>query len=339
VAQEPTTEQDLNELENRLERLRVLYEQYFMGLEKREPGVARKDVERRMQLLRKVRFPSTAVRFRFQTTVQRYNTLQQYWGRVCREIEAGTYRRHVLRAEKRFHTEERASDAAHPDAKEQQTAAAEERVRAANDLSDLLENDVDLDAEMRGVLAALEKSPTDRTATLGKLGKRVEGAPAPVSPSLQLGKLPQIRSTQAPAQPSISPTRAVSPKPKGLELLAKRTTTTTDPLAARKAPVVLPPPAAPPPKIAEKKAPPPAPSMRPKPSPASTGLSVDRIQALHASYVEARKKTNASAVSYEKLERNLRETEKKLREVHKGKQVDFEVTIKDGKAILKPRLK
>lgn len=338
MAQEPTTEQDLNELENRLERLRVLYEQYFMGLEKREPGVARKDVERRMQMLRKVRFPSTAVRFRFQTTVQRYNTLQQYWSRVCREIEAGTYRRHVLRAEKRFHTEELPSAQHVEDEKEHKDAAAQARVRAENDLSELLESDVDLEAEMKGVLAALEKPAAERTATLGKLGKRTDSAQAPASPTLQLRPLPELKAKQAPAQPSISPARAISPKPKGLELLGKRTTT-SNPLIAEKSPAQPPSLAVSPPKPPEKKAPPPAPSMRPKPAPETSGLSADRIQALHASYVEARKKTNASAVSYEKLERNLRETEKKLREAHKGRQIDFEVTIKDGKAILKPRLK
>ena len=38
----------LEELENRLERLRALYEQYFLGFEKIEPAVARKDVDRRI---------------------------------------------------------------------------------------------------------------------------------------------------------------------------------------------------------------------------------------------------------------------------------------------------
>jgi hypothetical protein len=44
-------------------------------------------------------------------------------------------------------------------------------------------------------------------------------------------------------------------------------------------------------------------------------------------------------VSYEKLEKNIRETEQKLRAQHKGRQIDYEVGIKDGKDILKPRLK
>lgn len=70
-----------------------------------------------------------------------------------------------------------------------------------------------------------------------------------------------------------------------------------------------------------------------------TGLSGERIKALHDSYAEARKKTNASPVSFEKLEKNIRDTEQKLRAQHQGRKIDFEVDIKDGKAILKPRLK
>lgn len=88
----------LSDLEVRLERLRALYEQYFIGIEKLEPTVPRKDVDRRFWDLRKVRVRNTALRFRLQTLVQRYNTLQQYWLRICRQIEAGTYSRHLRRA-------------------------------------------------------------------------------------------------------------------------------------------------------------------------------------------------------------------------------------------------
>jgi len=63
------------------------------------------------------------------------------------------------------------------------------------------------------------------------------------------------------------------------------------------------------------------------------------VRALHQAYVDARKQTNASAVSFEKLERSLRETESKLKTTHSGRTVDFDVVIKDGKAILKPKLK
>ena len=90
----------LDELENRLDRLRSLYEQYFMGIEKIEPTVPRKDVDRRFWILRRTQIRNTARRFRLQTLVQRYNTFQQHWARVCREIENGTYVRHLLKAQK-----------------------------------------------------------------------------------------------------------------------------------------------------------------------------------------------------------------------------------------------
>src|SRR6187401_595244 len=92
----------LDELETRLERLRALYEQYFIGIEKLEPSIPRKDVDRRIYALRKVQIRNTAKRFKLQNLIQRYNTFQQYWLRTCREIENGTYHRHVARAQSRF---------------------------------------------------------------------------------------------------------------------------------------------------------------------------------------------------------------------------------------------
>jgi hypothetical protein len=90
----------LEELENRLERLRALYEQYFMGIERIEPQIPRKDIDRRIYVLRREKIRNTAKRFKLQTIISRYNTFQQYWQRICREIENGTYKRHVIRAER-----------------------------------------------------------------------------------------------------------------------------------------------------------------------------------------------------------------------------------------------
>ncbi|MRG97595.1 MXAN_5187 C-terminal domain-containing protein [Polyangium spumosum] len=95
-------ERALEDLDSRLERVRALYEQYFLGIEKLEPLVPRKELERRIMLLRRAQIRNTALRFKFQTLIQRYNTFQQYWGRVAREIENGTYQRDVLRAAARF---------------------------------------------------------------------------------------------------------------------------------------------------------------------------------------------------------------------------------------------
>jgi hypothetical protein len=95
-------EKELAELETKAEHLRALYEQYFMGHERMEPLVMRRDVDRRVRLLRREQLRNTAQRFKFNTLVQRFNTMQQYWARVVREIENGTYRRDVIRAAARF---------------------------------------------------------------------------------------------------------------------------------------------------------------------------------------------------------------------------------------------
>lgn len=92
----------LVELEQRVDRLRASYEQYFLGYEKIEPGVLRKDVDRRFTALRKHQIRNTALRFRFNVITQRFNTYSMYWTRICRQIEEGTYKRHVVKAARRF---------------------------------------------------------------------------------------------------------------------------------------------------------------------------------------------------------------------------------------------
>lgn len=92
----------LTELEERVDRLRTLYEQYFMGFEKTEPNVQRKDVDRRFTVLRKTQIRNTAQRYRFNVISQKFNTYSMYWARICRQIEEGTYKRHVQKAARRF---------------------------------------------------------------------------------------------------------------------------------------------------------------------------------------------------------------------------------------------
>src|ERR1700742_2764499 len=71
-----------------------------MGIERIEPQIPRKDVDRRIYVLRREKIRTTAKRFKPQTIISRYNTFQQYWQRICREIENGTYKRHVIKAER-----------------------------------------------------------------------------------------------------------------------------------------------------------------------------------------------------------------------------------------------
>lgn len=147
-------EEMLNELEQRVERLRALYEQYFMGIEKIEPAVLRKDVERRFWLLRRAQIRNTAMRFKLNTINQRYNTYQQYWQRIIREIEAGTYRRHLKKAENRFGTEaltiaarKRLSKKQLQELEAKKQEAADRAKRALEQVSDADSFDVDFEFE------------------------------------------------------------------------------------------------------------------------------------------------------------------------------------------------
>ena len=93
----------LSDAEVQLSRIKHLYEQWFQGIERIEPQIPRKQFDRRLHELRKVKPRNTALRFRFQTLIQRYTTLQTYWRRIGRQIEEGTYRRDLLRGVGRNH--------------------------------------------------------------------------------------------------------------------------------------------------------------------------------------------------------------------------------------------
>ncbi|MEQ9324777.1 MAG: hypothetical protein RIF41_36765, partial [Polyangiaceae bacterium] len=94
--------QTIEDLEPKVERLKSLYQQYFMGIEKIPPHVLKKDVERTIWRLRRIRLQNTQAKFKFQQIIQRYNTYSQYWSRILREIEKGTYKRDIVKAAKRF---------------------------------------------------------------------------------------------------------------------------------------------------------------------------------------------------------------------------------------------
>jgi hypothetical protein len=70
---------------------------------------------------------------------------------------------------------------------------------------------------------------------------------------------------------------------------------------------------------------------------ATPAISDARVRELHARLVEAKRQTqDAGAVSMEGLAKSMKATEAKLREQHKDRKIDFDVVIKDGKAVLKP---
>jgi hypothetical protein len=96
--EEVDVEELLGELESKVERVKILYEQYFMGIEKIEPRTARKEITRKMLEISQMNIRNTALRYRFNALNQKVGVYTTYWNRTIREIEQGTYLRSIARA-------------------------------------------------------------------------------------------------------------------------------------------------------------------------------------------------------------------------------------------------
>jgi hypothetical protein len=398
----------IGELETALDRLRSLYDQYFVGIERIEPGVARKDVDRRLYLLRKEQIRNTALRYRFQMVLQRYNTLQTYWQRICREIENGTYKRHLMRAQRRFGSSRpprrRSSMLPPPEIRPEPGAPVSQELAAQ--LADLdkefapasvdVEISVDENHSSRPRPPSSPRPPTPglplparpgpvpprpATAAAPPVWKKVAPAvvpavapaqggqppknqpggplppggqrPAPEGPQPAPRASPPSSSSRAPppGAPGASvspdgPPRASAPRPPAPESpQAPRARLASGPGASlpvpRPAEPVVPAVRPQPPRPSPSSPPPRPPSLvPPRPSPAPGELSEKRLRQIYVEYVDAKRRQNESTatITYQTVAKSLRESGEKLRHKH-GKDVDFEVTIKDGKTILRPVLK
>jgi hypothetical protein len=259
----------LNELANRMERLKQLYEQYFMGLERLEPMVARKDVTRTMLTLQQTYIRNTGLRFKFNTMLQRWNIYVTYWNRTLREIENGTYVRHIQKAQRKAEREGR-------------TLPSEMRVRALSAASH-------------------------------------EGAPLPPP-------------ADKPAPPPLRPPGAVAARPGGPPALPGAAGRVPAPPVGEKLPSIK---LETPPLGVPVSATPPQGTPR-APTPSVPGMSEAELRALHKKYTDARAQVGEkAAVRYETLVASLVKQMPKVLEQPGARGVRFDVSVVNGKAVLK----
>ncbi len=93
-------QEDITFLEQSLNDLVVRYEQYFLGLEKREPLKLLEDVERLARKYSATKITNTMLKFRYNSLVARFGSYRQYWGRITRLMEEGKYSRDRARMER-----------------------------------------------------------------------------------------------------------------------------------------------------------------------------------------------------------------------------------------------
>jgi hypothetical protein len=84
---------DIAFLEGSIAELIIKYEQYFLGIEKREPLKLCEDIERFISRYNTALIVNTMMKFRFNSLVGKFNSYKQYWVRITRLIEDGKYSR------------------------------------------------------------------------------------------------------------------------------------------------------------------------------------------------------------------------------------------------------
>ncbi len=94
-----------------MQQLKLDYEKYFLGTRPTEPAMARSEVQKMVIRFSNTRITNTALRFKFNSLNGRYQAFKRQWDSTLRQIEAGTYKRHVFRADLRDREREIAPDA------------------------------------------------------------------------------------------------------------------------------------------------------------------------------------------------------------------------------------
>jgi hypothetical protein len=97
--------EELDELDEAISGLHVLYEKYFLGIDRRPPEQERKRVSTKTRELRTQMIRNTGLKFRINTLFAKLISFERMWDRTLREIEDGTYKRDVFKAKR--HMKER----------------------------------------------------------------------------------------------------------------------------------------------------------------------------------------------------------------------------------------
>ncbi len=80
---------ELNAIELQMKELEILYEQYFAGVEKREPLKLRQDLTVRLRRFANRRIIQTNLRFRYQNLATRFCSYAGHWDRILRLMDEG----------------------------------------------------------------------------------------------------------------------------------------------------------------------------------------------------------------------------------------------------------
>jgi hypothetical protein len=318
--------------EEEVAALKVAYEQFFMGLEKKPPLRQHEELKKRLNHFRARPHRAVAVKFRVGSLHQKFQTYERLWERTLKEIENGTYTRDVMRVRKKLQAAE---------------------TKKPKGPAVLQSGGESLEEAMAAAAAAVDLRKLPSVPPLGALPRVPAvpgGLPGAVAP---LGGLPKVPAPLPGALPGI-PAAAGLPKvpPVSGSFPAVPAGLPKVPPVSGAFPAVAPPvgglprvppvtgsfPAVPAAAAGLPKVPPAAGLPRPLPAPGSGGeLSDAKVRAVYDAYVAAKRQggEDTSRLSYEAVAQTLRKQVPELLAKTKAKSVEFKVVITDGKAQLK----
>lgn len=329
----------LDSLDALIERTKVMYEQYFLGILKFPPEQLHKDIDRKVRELTQQQIRNTALRYRFTTLSQKFGSYNTYWRRTLREIEAGRYVRDIARAQRKAERmgEELPEElvAAMPKRMRDRIRRDRELLRKRSErIGDQDRVGLEDEAVIRSTLpgeavSAQVRQPRSNVHQLDddfdmlddqldEIFKELTGAPnpapAPARPAMQAAA--QQTRAQAPGQPAETP-RAAGSQPTRAQAQEAQDARGAQARARDQARA----------RAGNRMAPPP-------------GMTEADMRNLYNHYVQARQQVgDRSKVSYERLARTLNEQAPRIMKQYRAVGVQYSVVVKDDRVILKAQPK
>ncbi len=316
----------LDDLQKRTDRCKVMFEQYFLGIQKTPPLQLQRELERKIRQLTQTHITNTGLRFRFTTLSQKFVSYNTYWKRTLRQIENGSYIRDIAKLGR---------DAVRlgKDVPNELLAKMPKRMR---------------ERILRDREAALERAKREdhREHQLRESGvvrenkrkneHRIEEAQMESLEDLDLDSI--FSEMQAPAA-TPAPTRPAPARPaapRGRKRKSESGNTDVDKLFAG---VICEPsaPASARQRVARpSKGPPPVPQTASPPPP---GMSVAEAQSLYTRYKKARELVgqDTSKLNYNRLMKSLNKQVPKIAKQYSARTVKFDVVVKGDQVILKAK--
>jgi len=303
-------EAELDQLQKKLERLRILYEQFFLGIERVPPRQLQKDVTRIIHRLSHTRIRVSGLKFRLNSLIQRFNAHKAYWARTVREIEEGRYRRHNFRIKQAEAAEAQSEE--DPLTTEDYIAANTIRASEGDEAAD----------------AVLEQRREKRRAERTSEGDAAEAFLAQLARD-RGEEPPPPRAQAAPAEPAAAASeggRRPVPEIRGMsedqiKARADRLREITEKLQ----------------RAGVGRERPGRPAARPT-APAR-GPKTPDDRAVYEKLVATRRQTGESVdrLKYESVAKSLAKQREALKQKKGWSNVEFDVVVRDGKAFIKPQ--